>query len=68
MEISEERVLREKLALLMQEHGDMDEAINALDGQVHPDNLQLQRLKKQKLQLKDQIKSLEDKLTPDIIA
>ncbi|HHK73995.1 MAG TPA: DUF465 domain-containing protein [Rhizobiales bacterium] len=68
MEISEEREIREKLAIMTQEHRDMDEAINALDGQVHPDNLQLQRLKKQKLHLKDLILQLEGKLTPDIIA
>ena len=68
MEISEEREMREKLAMMTQEHRDMDEAINALDGQVHPDNLQLQRLKKQKLHQKDLIKQLEARLTPDIIA
>lgn len=68
MEISEERELREKLVILTQEHRDLDEAINALDETPHPDPLQLQRLKKQKLHLKDMIQKLEEQLTPDIIA
>lgn len=68
MEISEERELREKLVVLTQEHRDLDDAINALDETQHPDPLALQRLKKQKLHLKDMIQKLEEQLTPDIIA
>lgn len=61
-------VIRGELAQLRQEHRDLDGAIDALQNQVHPDNLQLQRLKKRKLMLKDRISALEDKLLPDIIA
>ena len=43
-------------------------AIDALQSQPHPDSLQIQRLKKRKLILKDRITALEDKLLPDIIA
>ena len=60
--------VRNELARLRQEHRDLDDAIEALQGQARPDNLQLQRLKKRKLVLKDRISSLEDKLLPDIIA
>ena len=60
--------VRNELARLRQEHRDLDSAIEALQSQTHPDNLQLQRLKKRKLVLKDRISLLEDKLLPDIIA
>ena len=58
--------LRAKLAELAQEHRDLDTAIAALS-QSH-DQLQLTRLKKRKLQLKDLIARIEDQLLPDIIA
>ncbi|MYZ48113.1 YdcH family protein [Propylenella binzhouense] len=60
--------IRAELAQLRQEHRDLDAAIEALHDQSRPDTLQLQRLKKRKLLLKDKIASLEDKLLPDIIA
>ena len=60
--------VRNELAQLRQEHRDLDGAIEALQGQASPDNLQIQRLKKRKLLLKDRITALEDKLLPDIIA
>lgn len=60
--------VRNELARLRQEHRDLDAAIEALQAQARPDSLQLQRLKKRKLVLKDRISSLEDKLLPDIIA
>jgi len=60
--------VRNELARLRQEHRDLDTAIEALQSQARPDNLQLQRLKKRKLVLKDRISALEDKLLPDIIA
>ena len=62
----EEVVLRAKLAELVQEHRDLDTAILALAGSR--DQLQLTRLKKRKLQLKDEIARIEDALLPDIIA
>jgi hypothetical protein len=60
--------VRNELARLRQEHRDLDTAIDALHDQPRADNLQLQRLKKRKLVLKDRISALEDKLLPDIIA
>ncbi|MEA2904451.1 MAG: hypothetical protein QOG83_787 [Alphaproteobacteria bacterium] len=64
----EERELREQLARLQQEHRDLDAAIGALQGAPGSDLLQVQRLKKRKLYLKDRISFIEDELTPDIIA
>ena len=60
--------VRNELAQLRQEHRDLDDAIEALQVQTRPDTLQIQRLKKRKLVLKDRISALEDKLLPDIIA
>jgi len=67
-EMSHEDVLRVKLEVLRQEHRDLDDAIEALQTAMRPDQLTLKRLKKQKLGLKDQIARIEDELTPDIIA
>ena len=64
----EERELREQLARLQQEHRDLDAAISALQGTLGSDLLQVQRLKKRKLYLRDRISYIEDQLTPDIIA
>ena len=64
----EERTLRMALTQVRQEHRDLDSAIEALQSSPVVDNLQLQRLKKKKLALKDRISHLEDRLTPDIIA
>lgn len=61
-------VLRVELQVFRQEHRDLDEAINALVERGTGDQLTVQRLKKQKLRLKDIIARLEDRLTPDIIA
>ena len=60
--------LEAELARLKQEHRDLDMAIEALERMVAGDQLQIQRLKKRKLILKDRIGFLEDQLTPDIIA
>jgi hypothetical protein len=60
--------LERDLDRLRQEHRDLDAAIFALERMGSPDMLQIQRLKKRKLQLKDRITSLSDRLTPDIIA
>ncbi|HLQ90338.1 MAG TPA: DUF465 domain-containing protein [Xanthobacteraceae bacterium] len=64
----EERELREQLARLLQEHRDLDAAIAALEDAPGADLLQVQRLKKRKLFLKDRIGFVEDQLTPDISA
>ncbi|PVB62593.1 DUF465 domain-containing protein [Labrenzia sp. 011] len=60
--------LRTELAQLRQEHRDLDVAVEALATTANLDALQLQRLKKKKLMIKDRISALEDQLFPDIIA
>ena len=65
---SEEQALRAKLAELVQEHRDLDAAIATMIETSSADQLRLTRLKKRKLQLKDQIAQIEDALLPDIIA
>jgi hypothetical protein len=60
--------LRAQLARLRQEHRDLDAAIEALHNAPGSDLLQVQRLKKRKLHLRDRIIQIEDQLTPDIIA
>jgi hypothetical protein len=64
----EESELRAQLARLRQEHRDLDAAIEALQVAPGADILQIQRLKKRKLVLRDRIGFIEDQLTPDIIA
>ena len=66
--MEERDVLRVEVAVLKQEHRDLDDAIHALHERGVPDMLTLQRLKRQKLALKDQIAALEDRLIPDILA
>ncbi len=66
--MNEADVLRVKLEVLRREHRDLDDAIMALQERGTSDMLTLKRLKKQKLTLKDKIASIEDRLTPDIIA
>lgn len=61
-------VLRVELEVFRRQHRDLDEAIAALGEKATADQLTLQRLKKQKLRLKDQIALIEDRLLPDIIA
>lgn len=59
---------RQELARLRLEHQDLDAAIEALHDSGRADHLQMQRLKKRKLGLKDRMSDLEDQLLPDIIA
>ncbi|MGQ9365915.1 YdcH family protein [Azospirillum halopraeferens] len=61
-------MLRQKLAALKSEHRDLDDVIARLVERAPFDQLQMQRLKKRKLWLKDQIAHLESRLLPDIIA
>ena len=63
-----EQEMRKQLAVLIVEHRDLDSAIAALTEVDGPDQLQVARLKKRKLRLKDQIAIFEDYLMPDIIA
>ena len=64
----DEVAARAKLASLMQEHRDLDAAIDALALNGNSDQLALSRLKKRKLQLKDEITEINNNLLPDIIA
>lgn len=65
--VSEEE-MRKRLEMLRIEHRDLDAAIDALTDAGAADQLQIARLKKRKLKLKDQISLIEDYLIPDIIA
>jgi len=60
--------IKEKLTELKNEHRDMDDIILQLTTSLHCDQIKLQRLKKRKLLLKDQIAQIEDGMLPDIIA
>ncbi len=64
----ENKALQERLEALRQEHRDLDAAIDALTAGSVVDQIQVTRLKKRKLQLKDLISRIEDDLLPDIIA
>lgn len=63
-----EAAIRLGLAQLRQAHQDLDAAVAALEARPQPDQLQIARLKKKKLILRDQIAKLDNRLTPDIIA
>jgi hypothetical protein len=65
---TQEEALNARLEQLRQQHRDLDAAIQSLEETGTVDQLQLRRLKKMKLTLKDQIQTLENKLIPDIIA
>ena len=60
--------LRAKLAALKSEHRDLDDVITQLAQRAPFNQLELQRMKKRKLLLKDQISKIESELLPDIIA
>ncbi len=68
MNAEEERELKAELERLKQEHRDLDSAIEALLATSGYDRLQVQRLKKRKLQLRDRVSEIDDALFPDIIA
>ena len=65
---SDAESIRRKLAQLVSEHRDLDDVITRITQFGPYDQLQVQRLKKRKLVLKDQISKLENELLPDIIA
>ena len=67
-EIMNDEGYQQLLEQLRVEHRDLDDAIRALMAQALIDQLQIARLKKKKLVLKDRIMRLEDQLIPDIIA
>jgi hypothetical protein len=64
----ERKAIENELERLRQEHRDLDAAIEALQTMGANDQLQIARLKKRKLVLRDRISFLDDQLTPDIIA
>lgn len=64
----DESELVRRLELLRTEHRDLDAAIAAMLATGSPDQLQIARLKKRKLRLRDEIALVEDELVPDIIA
>jgi hypothetical protein len=64
----DESEIQRQLGALRTEHRDLDVAIDALGATGSADQLQLARLKKRKLRLRDEISMLEDALVPDIIA
>lgn len=65
---TEVNLLQTRLMTLRQQHRDLDAAISLFEASGTGDQLQLRRLKKMKLQIKDEIQKVEDKLIPDIIA
>ena len=65
---AERAEIRRELERLREEHRDLDVAIEALENVGAADRLQMQRLKKRKLALRDKLTAYEDILTPDIIA
>lgn len=64
----DEEELKQKLITLKEEHRDLDDAILALDRAGTFDQVQMQRLKKKKLKIRDKIQKIENDLLPDIIA
>ncbi len=68
MNPDEKRAAAIEVERLREEHRDLDAAISALSALAPRDQIQLQRLKKRKLMLRDRIGFLEDQITPDIIA
>jgi hypothetical protein len=66
--MNDQAALAAKLAELELEHSDLDASIQALETHSHVDQIRVQRLKKRKLALKDQISRVRSRLMPDIIA
>jgi hypothetical protein len=64
----DEDAIRDQLAVLIEEHRDLDDAITAVQRAGTFNLLQVQRMKKRKLMLKDEIAKLRNMLVPDIIA
>ena len=67
-DIEEQQILKARLHVLESEHRDLDDVIERLSEDKPFDQLQLQRLKKRKLVLKDQMALVRSRILPDIIA
>ncbi|MBB3066846.1 MULTISPECIES: YdcH family protein [Limibacillus] len=68
VESQEQEIIRQRLLELETEHRDLDDVIERLSDNSVVDQIQIRRLKKRKLQLKDQISRLQSRLYPNIIA
>ncbi len=66
--MDETEEMQERLVSLRLEHRDLDDVIGQITGDTPANQLQIKRLKKRKLMLKDEIAKIESKLLPDIIA
>ncbi len=64
----ERAAIRRKIEELLLEHRDLDDVIHQMAGNAYVDQLQLKRLKKRKLAIKDRIEILKSRLLPDILA
>jgi hypothetical protein len=64
----EDLALRARLKVLQLEHADLDASIDALGQMPVPDQLMIARLKRKKLNLRDEMAKVEDRILPDIIA
>ena len=67
-DIEEQQILKARLYVLESEHRDLDDVIERLSDDKPFDQLQLQRLKKRKLVLKDEMAFVRSRILPDIIA
>ena len=67
MKVNEDKI-KKSLESLIEQHSDLDDAIARLNEMVPFDQIKLQRLKKRKLTLRDEIQSLQSLIVPDIIA
>ncbi len=66
--VQNQEYIRKRILELQVEHRDLDQMINVLTQQTSIDELQLRRIKKRKLQIKDKILMLQMQLEPDILA
>ena len=66
--IYDQSILKDKLNELINQHSELDDAIERINEKIPFDQVKLQRLKKRKLVLKDEIKKLNSRILPDIIA
>ena len=67
MEADQEKIKKE-INELLEQHSELDDAIERINDKIPFDQIKLQRLKKRKLILKDEINKLKSKILPDIIA